>query len=602
MIDWQSFHFIRPLWLLALLPLAALIYFYFHQKNTTSSWQKICDAHLLQHLLIHQQKASSLTGLWFLGTGWLLCTLALAGPTWSKLEQPLYQSQEALVIVTDLSRSMDANDLRPSRIDLAKFKLIDLLKKQQDGKTALIVYASEPYIVSPLTNDTQTIISQVPTLVTALMPQQGSNTHRALEKAGELMRQAGIPKGHVLLITDGIEDITAIKKTLDDLKSRHIKTSVLAVGTQEGAPIPLANGGFLKNNQGAIVIPQLDAPKLQQIAQAGGGLYQEITANNHDINTLSTYFTDKAAFENKEEQTQFTDTWKEQGPWLVLLLLPFAALAFRKGWLTAFFVCLLLPTHESHAFEWQDLWLTPDQQAARAYEQQDLETASQRFENPHWQGVTHYQNGDYEKAAEILTRLDDPEAHYNRGNALAKAGKLEEAIQAYDQTLEQQPQHEDAAFNRDLVQKLLDQQQSQENQSQQGNQNSQQQSTQQNNNQQNEQPQDSAQQAENQNTQDANEQQNQQESMSQQNDKQETLPEEQQHAHQQSTEQPQGKQQEQSEIIDDLTTAQREDQQAVEQWLRRIPDDPGGLLRRKFIREHQKLRAKPSSQTNEQPW
>ena len=613
MFDWQAFHFIRPLWLLALIPLAGIIYFYLQRHSSASNWSHVCDAHLLKHLLVTQEKQGSRTALWLLSISWLLACLALAGPTWSKLEQPLYQSEEALVIVMDLSRSMDANDLSPSRMNLAKFKLIDLLKSQQDGKAALIVYAAEPYVVSPLTNDTETIISQVPALSTALMPQQGSHASLALEKAGELMRHAGVPKGHILLITDGVSSTAAVNDIAQNLKDRQIKTSVLAVGTQEGAPIPLPEGGFLKDAQGSIVIPQLDHTQLQSLATAGGGLYQTLTSSQQDIRRLSAFFIGQSGFENAEDTQQTTDTWREQGPWLALLLLPFAALAFRKGWVAVFFVCLSLPMQESYAFEWQDLWLTPNQQAARALEKNDLETASQRFEDPNWQGVTHYQKGDYEKAAEAFQNINTPDAHYNRANALAKAGKLEEAIKAYEQALEQQPEHEDAKFNRDLVQSLLDQQQEQkqEQQSQDGesqdnqqNDASQQQGEQQQNN-----PQSSSQENPEQqdatqanNEQDAKEQSEQQAmNQQQQEEAQDEASAEEQQAQQQDAETA-NEEQQQSMLQDDLTAAEQESQQAVEQWLRRIPDDPGGLLRRKFIREHQKQTINPSSNISEQPW
>jgi Ca-activated chloride channel family protein len=550
--------------------------------------------------------------VWLLAIAWLLTTLALASPTWSKLEQPLYRSEDALVIVLDLSRSMDAGDIKPSRLNLTKYKLIDLLKKQHEGKTALIVYAAEPYVVSPLTDDADTIIAQVPALETALIPKQGSRADFALEKASELMQQAGAPQGRILLITDGIENSSQVIDVVQDLKHRGIITSVLAVGTPDGAPIPLTEGGFLKDNSGAIVIPQLDVSSLQQLANNGGGIYQTLLSDKRDIQRLSSYFTGQGKLSDSKEKKQTSEAWKEQGPWLVLLILPLAALAFRRGWVAVLFVAVMLPPQPGYAFGWQDLWLTPDQQAANALEQQDSETAAKLFEDPRWRASALYKKGDYEQAAQAYAKFADAEAHYNRANALAKAGKPDEALKAYDEALKQQPGHEDAQFNRDLVKKLLDQQQQQ--QSQNGESQDQQNGDQ--SKQQNSQQQNSDQSEQQQNAEQENQEQQSRQAQNQQGESQEQQQQQAQQASEQSNEEPNQEQQaltqqEQSEQGEEarqraaqqesLSEVDQETQQAVEQWLRRIPDDPGGLLRRKFIREHQKQRANPTA-NSEQPW
>ena len=616
MFDWQAFHFLRPEWLLALIPLALLTFVHFKQKANTSAWSKICDSHLLQHLLVNQGKQSSQTPLWLLACAWILTTIALAGPTWSKLEQPLFRSEDALVIVLDLSRSMDANDISPSRLNLTKFKLIDLLKKQQEGKTGLIVYAAEPYVVAPLTDDADTIISQVPALETALMPKQGSRADLALQKAKDLMKQSGVPQGHILLVTDGIESSPNALQIAKDLKQRNIKTSVLAVGTTEGAPVPISSGGFLKDNTGAIVIPQLDPLSLQDLANIGGGLYQTISSDKRDINRLSPYFSAQGNIDDAEDKKQTSDMWKEQGPWLVLLILPLAALAFRRGWIAVFFAALLLPPQPSYAFEWQDLWLTPNQQAAKAIEQQDSETAAKLFEDQRWKGSALYRQENYEQAAQHFANFNDPDSHYNRANALARAGQLQEALDAYDEALKQAPSHEDALFNRNIVEKLLQQQQqsqnSDSNENQEGNQSQQQDSQQQRGNQNNSeqnQSQQSQQQSDSQKSQQQQSQQTQNEQGNEEEQQAQSTAEEnnqeqgeEQTQQQLAQEEQESEEQQQGRSPESITQANLENQQAVEQWLRRIPDDPGGLLRRKFIREHQKERANPSANVNEQPW
>ena len=612
MFDWQAFHFLRPNWLYALLPLAIYIYFYFKRKNASSNWEQVCDPHLLKHLLITQTQPGSKTPIILLAIAWLIATLALAGPTWSKLEQPLFRAQDTLLIVMDLSRSMDANDLKPSRLNLAKFKVTDLLKNHQEGKTGLIVYAAEPYVVSPLTHDADTILAQLPSLSTALMPAQGSRPDLALQQAGDLIRQAGVPKAHILLISDDLSfHVEQANKIVKDFKQRHITTSVLAVGTTDGAPISLPQGGFLKDKRGAIVVPQLDEQPLQTVAMAGGGLYQKITPGNQDIQRLTPFFQGQSEFDTVDEQKHTTDRWQEQGPWLALLLLPIAAFAFRKGWVSVVFVAVMLPMHDSHAFEWQDLWLTPNQQAAKALEQNDHQQASEKFSDPGWKGTALYQQGDYEQAAQAFSQLNDAAGHYNRANALAKAGKLEDALKAYDEALKQQPEHDDAKFNRDIVESLLKQQQqqsqqsdsSQQNQQPQNQQNDQSSSQNQQQNQQGDTSQSESQQA---NTEQSQQQdsQNEQQQANQQNTQEQDEPpsSETQQAQQDADREAVEEQRQQQAQVDDLTPQQQEAQQAVEQWLKRVPDDPGGLLRRKFMREHQKQRRNPNAANTEQPW
>ncbi len=615
MFDWQTFHFLRPMWLFALLPLAGLIYFYSRGNTHSSAWNKLCDPHLLSHLLINKPQPGSRLPLWMLTIAWLLTILALAGPTWSKLEQPLYRSDTALVVLLDLSKSMDATDIQPSRLDLAKFKLIDLFKQHKEGKSALIVYAANPFIVSPLTDDADTIIAQIPALSTALVPRQGSRADLAMKKAAELMKQAGSPQGHILLITDGInDDSLSIAKALNSL---GINISVFAVGTHSGAPIPVQNGGFLKDRDGAIVIPQLDRDSLMKLANAGGGLYQTMTASPRDIQRLTAYFSADSQLDQADKQKQTSDSWREQGPWLVLLILPFAALAFRRGWLTVLFLAMFIPPQPSYAFGWLDLWQTPNQQAAAALKNNDPEKAATLFTDPRWQGIAQYKKGDYEQAAQTFSRFDDAESHYNRANALAKAGKLQEAIQAYDEALKKQPQHEDAQFNRKLVESLLRQQeaaQEQKNSQQTDEQNEQdeqdEQDTQENGSQSPNQPQQQENQqqgASNQNDPLQNQHQNNQQENTSQDDKspnpQENELNQDEKAQNEQEPAEQGAEERANTSQDEnLSEIDKETQQAVEQWLRRIPDDPGGLLRRKFIREHQKQRMNPSTDLNEQPW
>jgi len=147
-----NFHFLRPLWLLALLPLAGLQWAMWRRRAASRSWQSVVDPRLLPHLLIGSDARQSRALPFAIALGGVLAIFALAGPAWRKIEQPVYRQQSALVVALDLSRTMDASDIKPSRLQRAQLKLRDILAQQKEGDTALIVYAATPFAVTPLTD------------------------------------------------------------------------------------------------------------------------------------------------------------------------------------------------------------------------------------------------------------------------------------------------------------------------------------------------------------------------------------------------------------------------------------------------------------------
>ena len=157
-----------------------------------------------------------------------------------------------------------------------------------------------------------------------------------------------------------------------------------------------------------------------------------------------------------------TDQWQEEGPWLLLLLVPLAALAFRKGLVLVLVVFVLPVAEPAHALSWQDLWLTKDQQAQRLLEDGNAADAAAIFDDPGWRAVANYRAGEYGGSAAGFANLDDTASLYNLGNALARMGELETAIEAYEEVLELDPDNEDALYNRDLLKDMLEQQQDSE--------------------------------------------------------------------------------------------------------------------------------------------
>ncbi len=619
----QNFRFIRADWLWAFIPLILGVWYWQNRKAYSKNWQSVCDTSLLPYILGENQgKRNYFSSALLLFTG-ALGILSIAGPTWIKLPQPVFREQSAMVIALDLSRSMDATDITPSRLSRAKLKIIDILEKRKEGQTALLVFAQEAFIVSPLTEDTKTIESMVNSLSTDLMPSQGSHPDLAIRKAEEMFKQAGVNSGDILLITDGIPDNIRIKNILPKQSLYHL--SVLGIGTEDGAPISIKNGGFLKDKTGAIIVPKIKEQLLRQLASEGGGRYSQLTVDDRDINYVlpdinRTMNNTKSLVENKQKLT--TDIWQEEGPWILLLVIPFAALAFRKGVLAVLILfCLPFPT-PSYAFEWQDLWLVPDQRGAASFKKGELEKAASQFKNKEWQAAAYYKNNDFEKTVEKLKDIHSADGLYNKGNALAKLGKLQEAIQAYDAALELSPDHEDAKYNKKLLEDLAKkQQQDQNSDDNQDSENNDSKNKSEDNGDQSEQQDDK--QSDEQNSQtDSDENQQESQSNKENSEQEKDMSETQQNsasekkrdeaekqAQQEKDPQEKDKQESEQNAKDkskqkpaELSPEQQhkaELLQANEQWLKRIPDDPGGLLRRKF-RYQSKIRKSTASKEQAQ--
>lgn len=648
----NQFHFLRPAFLFALVPAILVTWALLRQQNQARQWQAFIAPHLLHYLVDGQTtQVKRLPLLALLGL-WLLATLALAGPAWKKLPQPVHKEGSALVVVWDLSPSMKATDLNPSRVVRARLKLFDLLKTRKEGVTALISYSGEAHIVTPLTDDSATISSLLNGLHPDIMPVAGSNAEMALEMALRLLDDGGIQRGDILFVTDGIA--SQAHNTLADLaKTRAHRIVVWGIGTAEGAPIPGKNSGFLKNSQGDIIISQLDEQQLSDASAAMGGIYLPFTNNDFDLKSFQSLTGPSLSQKHQETQRTF-DQWYEHGPHLLLLMLPLAAFAFRRGWLLSL-LCLgvLLPSDRTYALGWDNLWLNKDQQAHKELQSGDPAAAAEKFKNQQWKGVANYKTQNYQTALQNFSQQESAETLFNQGNALTHLEDYPQAKAAYERALELNPELQQAKDNLEIVKQLEQLQQQNQQQNQDNNQNNQdpnQDNNSQQNDQQNSQQNADSDAAKNQqqsdqqqsgdpsdqasNGQQQEQQENQQadsepgQDASQQGDKQlseqqrqaleqqygeaeqeQEQQQAQQHAQQQGdTENPQqtpqqaqqqaadaqqNEDQQNQSLASALATQQRsEEDQALEQWLRKVPDDPSGLLRNKFKYESRERQLK----------
>ncbi len=598
-MNWADFHFLRPLLLAGLVPAAALIWLLVRQRPS-AAWQRYFTPQQLQALTLgrHQVQRHLLIAV---AAAWALACIGLAGPTWEQRPLPAGTNQQPLVIMLDLSPSMLVEDVIPNRLTRARLKLIDLLRSRQDGETALIAYGGSAHLVAPLTPDANTIEALLPALSPAIMPVSGSDTEAAFVMATELLANAGYGSGDILLITDGVEP--AAQRTLQRLNPGNIRLSILGIGTEEGAPIP-ARGGFLRDARDQIVVAQLNRSELQSLAQSLGGRYADLDPGERDIDSLLAGFARPILAQQELQETRY-DQWYDMGYWFCLALLPFALLAWRRGLVFGFALVLLpnLYAPRSEALDWDSLWLRTDQQAARALAEQDYAGAAELFQRPDWRAYAQFRDGNYDGAAESLSHATSAEEFYNLGNALVGQGDLESAITAYDIALGLDPDHADARFNKALLDAYMEQQQErgegaegEESENEDGG------NPQQDEGEGSEVPEqsgdsqgDSEEQSENGEPQDGSQDEYanpaQTQSGEPESDQGESEENEGEDSQQQQNGDGQANQPAGSRQVETPTPLENgELSPSSEQWLRTIPDDPSGLLRRKFQYQSEQYR------------
>lgn len=446
-----QFHFMRPWWLVALAMLPLLVGFGLRQRSMPTALARLVDAELLPHLL-RGRPANRHLPVALVALGWLLATLAFAGPTWNRVAQPLYASRAAQVVAVSLSQDMLSRDVAPSRLDRARYKAHELLNSNRDGMNALIGYAGEAFVVAPLTSDAASLDDLLNAMSPDTMPVDGNDAALAIQRGAALIHDANASGGTLVVITDQAD--AAADAAARVAAGAGVRVSVLGVGTTQGGPVPQANGEFLRDAQGGITLAKRDDASLAALAAAGHGVYVPMTTDRSDIDALKGQLRTGGPV---SASGQAGDEWQDRGPWLLLPLLLIVALGFRRGWLLLLplIVLPLLPVR-AQAADWHSLWQRPDQQAAQTLRQGGSpKQAQQLARDPAWRGAADYRAGDYAAAAKTLLPVTGSNAIYNRGNALAKQGLYADAIKAYDQALKVNPANADAIANRKAVEDWL---------------------------------------------------------------------------------------------------------------------------------------------------
>jgi Ca-activated chloride channel family protein len=423
----EAFHFLRP-WLLVLVPVVLVTWWRVRRAlRPDAPMNDGLAPHLREAMTLGTSTHRRIQPIDGVALALVLTALGAAGPTWSRVPDPFLAQTAPAVIVLKVTHSMDGIDVQPSRLERGKQKIRDLLELRAGARTALVAYSGTAHRVVPLTEDSQIMLPYLEGLSTQIMPQEGANAAAAMQVATDILAAQDAPGG-VLFVTDGLDasDVSAV-----------LPTPEISVAFLSMLPEGLGDRGLDAISDAPVVPVTPDDADIRQLDRLLNAAYR------------------RALLDDESQQ------WNDRGWWLALPAALITLLWFRRGWTMKWGMIVLLtigttaPT-QSRADGLADWFFTPDQQGRLAYDQKDVARAAELFTDPLWQGYALFKHGDYEKAVEVLGRLDTAEAAYIQGVALIRNRKYRDGVRAFEAVLEIDPEYPNAAENLEVARQIVE--------------------------------------------------------------------------------------------------------------------------------------------------
>ncbi|WP_152287703.1 VWA domain-containing protein [Flavicella marina] len=427
----EDFHFLRPHFLWLLIPLGILLLLLIVSRKEEVKWKKEIPLHLRPFMI--QKGNQSKVVLWKLVLYLIVAIgmIGLSGPTWSKIEIPGKTLETPMVIVLDLSQSMMAADIQPSRLERAKFKIMDLLKENPGARVALVGFSGTAHVILPLTNDYSLIDSHINQLSPSVMPFYGSDLNAGIEKAIELTNVTEAPATIVVFSDDFTDESFAYFNEI--LQKTNSKFEIFPVNTLTGSTIPIGKSNrLMKDSKGENVHSKLNEDVLQKMNSLAGIRVNYLTLDNSDVALVAKKIKDHLKFTDKAEEKE--DDWEDQGLFFIIPFTLIILIYFRKG--MAIYFLLIIFTSCSNVDDYKDLWFTKDYQGQLAFDNSNFDAAAKLFENPLRKGVAYYKAGNYDEAIRAFSKDSSAEGMYNLGLSYYKNGDYAAAALAFGKTIE----------------------------------------------------------------------------------------------------------------------------------------------------------------------
>ncbi len=464
----QNFHWLRPVWLLAI-PMLVLGWAVLSRAGRQhDGGSRLLAPHIERLLSNRAERRKIVTPLNTLLLLTFCCILALAGPTWQRQSSPLSEDEAMLLVVLDASRSMLQTDVQPSRLERSKQKINDLLAMRAGARSGLIVYSGSAHTVIPLTNDLDIVWHFLDAIDNEMMPRQGKSAASVIPVLDKILSQSeyiasGVPAS-VLLITDSVEPDS--EQLLADYFARlpH-QLLILGVGKNQ-------RGDASGSAYGLDYTP-LDEDSLRELADQTNAHYQSLSADQQDMRQINWRIKNHYLFVDDEQRP-----WIDAGYYLLFPIVVLCLLTFRRGWTIQYCWALGLvlglgltdskvayaqtppadeTQHDNTLMQrFIDLWVSKDQQARYFFERGEYQRAAGLYGSAMSRGVALYMNEQFIEAAEVFASVNSDNGLFNQANALAHAQHYVKAVELYTELLNRAPDHTAAAKNRRIIQTLID--------------------------------------------------------------------------------------------------------------------------------------------------